>query len=113
MKSLKRKANLLIYLMIMYTLDAKGVFSLALAIFGFLGGAIIPIPLFPSMLQNILNFLPFRYVSDLPYRIYIGNIDTFTALWQIGIQILWIIGLYVLGKALIYKKSKKIEVQGG
>ena len=105
--------KMLIYLMIMYTLDAKGVFSLALAIFGFLGGAIIPIPLFPSILQNILNFLPFRYVSDLPYRIYIGNIDTLSALWQIGIQILWIIGLYLLGKALIYKKSKKIEIQGG
>ena len=105
--------KMIIYLLVLYTLDAKGVFSLTLAIFGFLGGSVIPIPLFPKIIQNILNFLPFRYVADLPYRIYIGNIPIATALWQIGIQIVWFVGIYFIGKALLHKKSKKIEVQGG
>ncbi len=105
--------KMLAYLMVLYTLDSKGVFALALSIFGFLGGSVIPIPLFPESIQNILNFLPFRYVSDLPYRIYIGNVDLTTSLWQIGVQILWIVGLYVIGKILLNRKSKKLVVQGG
>ena len=90
------------YIFVLYTLDAKGVFALVMSIFGFLGGSIIPIPL-----------LPFRYVSDLPYRIYIGNLDLTTALWQIGVQIVWIVALYLLGKFILNKKSKKLVVQGG
>lgn len=105
--------KMFIYLLVLYTMDAKGVFSLIYAIFGFLGGSIIPLPLLPQSLQNILNFMPFRYVSDLPYRIYIGNIDITTSLWQIGIQVLWIILLFIVGKLLLNRKSKKLVVQGG
>lgn len=101
------------YIFVLYTLDAKGVFALVMSIFGFLGGSIIPIPLLPQSLQNILNFMPFRYVSDLPYRIYIGNLDLTTCLWQIGVQVVWIVALYLLGKFLLNKKSKKLVVQGG
>ena len=101
------------YIFVLYTLDAKGVFALVMSIFGFLGGSIIPIPLLPQGLQNVLNFMPFRYVSDLPYRIYIGNLDLTTALWQIGVQIVWIVALYLLGKFILNKKSKKLVVQGG
>lgn len=101
------------YLFTLYTLDAKGVFAMIYAIFGFLGGAIIPIPLLPQTIQNILNFMPFRYVSDLAFRAYIGNLDITTILWQIGVQIAWILGLVVLGRVLLTKKSKKLVVQGG
>lgn len=101
------------YILVLYTLDAKGVFALIGSVFGFLGGAIIPIPLLPKSLQNILNFMPFRYVSDLPYRIYIGNTDLTTALWQIGVQALWIVLLFIIGRIVLNRKSKKLVVQGG
>ena len=35
--------------------------------------------------------MPFQYVSDLPFRIYVGNIGTSEALQSILIQIVWIV----------------------
>lgn len=101
------------YILVLYTLDPRGVFNITYSLFGFLGGLVIPIPLFPEFMQNIFNFLPFRYVGDLPYKIYIGYTPISTALWQIGIQIIWIIGLYTIGKLILTSKSKKLVVQGG
>ena len=101
------------YIIVLYTLDPRGVFNITYSLFGFLGGLVIPIPLFPEFMQNIFNFLPFRYVGDLPYKIYIGYTPISTALWQIGIQIIWIIGLYTIGKLILTSKSKKLVVQGG
>ena len=82
-------------------------------IMGILGGTIIPIPLMPQWLQNILNYLPFRFVADLPLRIYIGNIDIKSALVYIGIGFVWLIIIVLLGKLLIAQASKKTVIQGG
>lgn len=101
------------YILSLYTLDARGVFAIIYSIFGFLGGLIIPLPLLPQGIQTVLNCLPFRYVADLPYRIYIGNVDLLTALWQVGIQALWIVALLIIGRVVLTKKSQKLVVQGG
>ena len=78
-----------------------------------LAGAIVPIPMMPQSVQAILNYFPFRYVSDLPYRIYIGNINGLDAVIQICIQVCWTIGLIIVGKIVMNKKLKKLVVQGG
>lgn len=101
------------YIMILYTLDPRGVFNITYSLCGFLAGLVIPIPLFPASIQKIFDFLPFRYVGDLPYKIYIGYIPIYTALWQIGIQIIWIVSLFIIGKLILNAKSKKLVVQGG
>lgn len=101
------------YLAVLYTMDAKGVFALTMSVCSLLAGAVVPIPLMPDVLQKILNFLPFRYASDLPYRIYIGSINTTDALVQIGIQIFWLAFMIALGRVLLTHKSKKLVVQGG
>lgn len=101
------------YILVLYTLDPRGVFNITHSVCGFLGGMIIPIPLFPDYIQKIFYFLPFRYVSDLPFRIYIGNTPIQSAMIQIGIQVAWIIGLYFWGKLILNKKSQKLVVQGG
>ena len=83
------------------------------AIGSLLSGGVVPIPMMPKAVQTVLNFFPFRYVSDLPYRIYIGNINGLDALIQIGIQIAWTIGLIIVGKLIMNRKLKKLVVQGG
>ena len=101
------------YIMVLYTLDPRGVFNITYSLCGFLGGMIIPLPLFPDYIQKIFYFLPFRYVGDLPFRIYIGDTHIQSAIIQIGIQIVWIISLYFVGKLILNKKSQKLVVQGG
>lgn len=105
--------KMIAYLFTLYTLDPRGIFYVTYTVFAFLGGGGIPIPLMPNWLQTILNFLPFRYASDLPYRLYIGNINIIQGIIQILIQIAWIIGLIVIIRLLLTKKCKRLAIQGG
>ena len=78
-----------------------------------MAGQVVPIPMLPTSLQKVLNFFPFRYISDLPFRIYIGNINGTDALIQIGIQIVWLILIVGIGKLVMSKKINNLTVQGG
>ncbi|MBL4936620.1 ABC transporter permease [Clostridium sp. YIM B02515] len=105
--------SMLIYISIFYTMSGVG----SLLIFGVLGeffsGLLIPVPLMPNFLKNIVYMLPFRYTSDLPFRVYAGNIGTKEALISIGVQLLWIIIIIIGGRLWMNKALKKIVVQGG
>lgn len=95
------------------TLSPKGATTIVHTITALLGGMCIPIPLMPQAVQNVLMWLPFRYISDLPFRIYIGNITTSQALVQIGISLAWLVILIIAGKLLIKKSLKNTVIQGG
>ena len=68
---------------------------------------------FPKFMQNISNILPFRYISDFPFRLYTGNISINEGLVSMLMQIIWIIILFVIGKLLMNKALKKAVIQGG
>lgn len=105
--------NMISYIITMFTLSPQGIFSFMTAVAGFFAGQVVPLPMLSEGVQRVFNFLPFRYVSDLPYRIYIGNINGKDALIQIGIQVVWLIGIVTLSKIIMNKKLNKIVVQGG
>ena len=67
----------------------------------------------PSYLQKISDILPFRYVSDFPFRLYIGNISTNEVFIGIIVQLVWIIILVSIGYLLLKKALKKAVIQGG
>lgn len=95
------------------TNSSKGTSSIVNTICGIFGGLFIPLPLMPNALQNVINYLPFRYIVDLPIRIYIGNMSISSALMFIGIALAWLVFLIVLGKILISKAVKNTVIQGG
>ena len=99
--------------LIFKTASPKGVVSLVHTISGLLGGLFIPLPLMPQSIQNIINYLPFRFVTDLPLRIYIGNVSVLSGLMYIGIAIAWLALLILLGQLLIKKVCKNAIIQGG
>lgn len=105
--------SMLIYISIFYTMSGVG----SLLIFGvfgeFFSGLIIPVPLMPETLKKIVYVLPFRYTSDLPFRVYAGNIDKKEAIISIFVQLLWIYIIVFLGKLWMKKSLKRIIVQGG
>jgi ABC-2 type transport system permease protein len=82
-------------------------------IISLLSGSIIPIWFFPERLQKILSFLPFQYIYQLPLGIYIGKYDGNTLLFQMGVQVVWIIILSGVFVMLHNITSKKVMVQGG
>ena len=95
------------------TLNEKGISNIFVAIADLLSGLVVPIPFFPKFLQIISNYLPFRYMSDLPFRIYAGNIGISDGLFGLIIQIIWIIILILIGYLITHKSLKRVIVQGG
>lgn len=105
--------SMFIYILTFITMSSSGSRLVIGIAAEFLAGQIIPIPLMPGWLQRILNFLPYRYISDLPFRLYSGNISGYDAVFQIGVQIVWILGLCLFGKLAFGKVMRRIVIQGG
>ena len=97
----------------MHTLNEKGIVGIIISISDIFSGIVVPIPFFPKFLQIISKCMPFQYVSDLPFRIYVGNIGLQEGLYGLIIQIIWIIIIIALGYILMQKSLKKVVVQGG
>ena len=95
------------------TLSAKGTVTICNTFVGLLGGLYVPLVFMPQGLQNVLNYLPFRFIMDLPARIYIGNILPLEAVKLLGIALIWLVLLIALGRLLISRVSKNAVIQGG
>ena len=105
--------NTLYHVLTLSTLNEKGITNIFMALADILSGGVIPIPFFPIFLQKIANVLPFRYICDLPFRIYSGNIKVNDGLFQMLIQVIWFILLVLIGNVILKKILKKVVVQGG
>jgi ABC-2 type transport system permease protein len=57
--------------------------------------------------------MPFRYITDLPFRIYTGHIIGMESFYGIIIEIGWIIVLLILGRIVLEHVQKKVVVFGG
>ena len=104
---------LFIHIITFYTLKDKGATSLIIVIGEIFTGGVVPIVFMPKVLQIIAYLLPFRYVGDLPFRIYNGTLNISTSLINIGMQIIWIIILGFISYKLMNRALKRIVVQGG
>jgi len=105
--------SMFIYILTFITLTPAGAKLIVGVAADFLAGHIIPVPLMPDWLQRVCNFMPFRYTSDLPFRLYSGNINGKDALLQICVQFVWLVGLLALGKLAFKRVMSRIVVQGG
>ncbi len=105
--------QMITHLLTIYTLDEKGIMTLFMVIGEIFSGGTVPIVFFPNILQKIAYLLPFRYICDLPFRIYSGNIKVYNAIPDLLNGILWIIVLFLVGIILSKKATKKAIIQGG
>ena len=87
--------------------------SLKICIIRMLSGSIIPLWFFPEWLRNILAFLPFQYIYQLPLSIYIGKLTEQETIFQIGVQLVWLLILYGLYRLMQKKVLTNVMVQGG
>ena len=105
--------NMIIHTLVFKIMDLG---SASLAFYGimeFLGGSILPVPFMPAWLRTLCYCLPFRYTSDLPFRLYSGNISLQEGLVSVGIQVAWTLLFIGLGRLFLNKQLKNVVVQGG
>ena len=96
----------LFHIITLYTISDKGIAYLFCSIADIFTDGVVPIPFFPPFLQKIANILPFRYVSDLPFRLYTGNVSIFEGLNGLLIQFIWFILVLLIGNILLNKSMK-------
>lgn len=105
--------NMLVHTIGFYTYNEAGISSMLISVMELFCGAYIPVALLPMVIQKGTYYLPFRLVSDLPYRVYSGNIGVMEGLLSIGLQIIWIIVLIFIGNLIVKRSLNKVFIQGG
>ena len=104
---------MLIHIITIFTIDERGVMTFLMVSGEILSGGSIPISFFPSFLKKIAYICPFRYIADLPFRIYSGNISISSAIPDLIGGLVWLIVLVTSGYLLSQKATKKAVIQGG
>ena len=105
--------DLVVHLITMFLLDSRGVFSFYSVICETFQGGVVPLPFLPSYLRIFAYVLPFRFLSDFPYRIYMGDISVSSGISLLYINILWIIAIIIIGYYVSKIALKKAVIQGG
>lgn len=105
--------TMLVYIAHFKLLSIMGLRVMLAAAMDLLGGFSIPIPFYPKVLQNILAWLPFAAMQNLPLRLYSGHIAGMQAVQGMALQVFWLIALLLAGQRLMDRQLRRVIVQGG
>lgn len=91
-------------------------YSLAYAkssLLSILSGGVVPLFLFPEGLSRVLDYLPFAGMVSVPVNIYLGKYLP-NETWQfVGLQVMWILILWMAAQMFYRCAIRRIVVQGG
>jgi len=98
--------SLLILFLMQYTIGLTGFWitrSLSINdawffMYSLTSGYLVPLDLFPPIVRNALQFLPFRYTMSFPVELLTSRLSTAAILQGIGIQWLWIAAVFGLNR---------------
>jgi ABC-2 type transport system permease protein len=97
-----------------YTESTWGVDAAKNIIVMLLSGAVIPLAFFPENFRNIVQFMPFQAIYNIPLRILTGHVTGIKEILTLfGVQLFWVAVMYI-ASGLFWKQSiKKITINGG
>lgn len=79
-----------------------------------LSGALIPLPFFPETLQRVVKLLPFQAIYNVPIQILTNKSFCMKDyMFSVGLQIFWLLILWLLGQIMYQYSVKVITVNGG
>ena len=96
-----------------WTTRVSAIFELYFGFELILSGRLVPMTLMPQWVQNLSNYLPFKWTFYFPIETLVGTMSTQELLAGIGMQILWIvIGASILN--LVWRAAiKQFSAVGG
>jgi ABC-2 type transport system permease protein len=98
---------------LIWTVSGEGTNHLLICLIILCSGLQIPLPFYPAWLIPLLDLLPFRGLYDVPARLYLGHIPSSQALGVLAHQLLWTLALVALGRWVLARGLRRLEVQGG
>ena len=106
-------ASLILALLVFWTYETHGVTAIYSFVTQFFAGALVPLWFFPDGLRAVAELLPFQTQAYLPLSIYIGRLAGGDALRGLGVQVFWIVALFVISNALWRRAIRRVVIQGG
>jgi len=105
--------NLAVSMIAFWTLDSQGPMLLYQFASTFLSGTLIPLWFMPEWLRSILSWLPFQAQMYAPLTIWFGTTHGSAILGVLGLQLLWIVLLWLLAKAIWRRAVRRVVILGG
>lgn len=96
-----------------YTTSIWGASGLTYYIFQILGGAYVPLNLFPAALQGFITFTPFQFIAYAPAATLLGVITAGLALQNVLVGAAWAAALVLLARWWWGRIKRKISFVGG
>lgn len=93
--------------------NAAGLTHLKATLIGVFSGSLIPLDLYPEALRRFVMLLPFQGMSHTPAVIFTERLPLAQAGGPLLVQLLWAVGLLVVGRLLLRGALRAIVVQGG
>lgn len=98
----------------LYTESIWGINIMKQVIVLLLSGATVPIAFFPEPLKTFVYYLPFQSVYNAPLTLLLdGSPKLETVITTLGVQLLWCIGMTLLGRLFWKLSLRQITVNGG
>ena len=82
-------------------------------VFELLSGLLVPMTMFPEVLQRVVAYLPFQHIAYTPLRIYLGKLNGPEIIQTILIQFGWVLALLAFGAWFWNVMVRKITIHGG
>lgn len=93
--------------------NSSALFELWLGLYALLSGYLVPLELFPPWLHGIVRWLPFRYMLAFPVELIIGMTSRAQALLSLGVQGLFIAGLWLATRSAWRTGLRRFSAFGG
>ena len=94
-------------------LNERGINALLLPLVLVFSGNLLPLPLFPDALRGALLAQPFAGLLDIPLRLYSGQLAGAQVPLALTLQLCWIALLVTLGRVLLNRAFRALQIQGG
>lgn len=103
----------LVSLVTFWTLRGLGVMWSQEAVLQILSGTIVPLAFMPGWLRLVAEVLPMRGIVSTPVTLYLGKAAGGEAALSIGLQLVWLVVLWVLANLAWRKAFTVVDIQGG
>jgi ABC-2 type transport system permease protein len=79
----------------------------------FLSGHMFPLDLLPEPWRTGVDYLPFKYLAYFPAAIFLGKVEPSQLWYQVGVEVLWLVGLVSLARLLYARGLRRYSGYGG